>query len=72
MRETKIIAAGASPALLGYVSGICLHKGVLEGVSRMWQQRGDSNIPSHTPLTSALAGQRGTGRESLVLAQGPI
>lgn len=30
VRETKIIAAGANPALLGYVSGICPHKGVLE------------------------------------------
>lgn len=57
MRETKIIAAGANPALLGYVSGICLHKGALEGVSRMWQQRGDSNIP----LTH-LSRQRWLGR----------
>lgn len=69
MRETKIIAAGANPAVLGYVSGICLHKGALEGVSRMWQQQGDSNTISQTLLkgrmsTSELAGQMDMGREA--------
>lgn len=37
MSETKIITAVANPVSLSCVNDICLHKGALEGVSRMWQ-----------------------------------